>query len=455
MKYREEKDSMGTVRVPAEAYYGSQTQRAVDNFPISDLKFPAAFVYNLALTKQCAAQVNRKLGLLDPELAKAICRASREVMDGKHDSQFVVDIFQTGSGTSTNMNMNEVVASRANEILSGRKGSKSPVHPNDHVNLGQSSNDVIPSVIHISALMLIHERLIPSLELLNYAFAAKADEFQDIRKLGRTHLQDAVPMYLGQEFSSYARQIELAIERIRSVEPRLAELALGGTAVGNGLNTHPDFAPRVVALISDHSGLPFTEAQNHFEAQAARDTAVETSGALKTLAVSLVKIANDVRWLASGPRCGIGEINIPPLQPGSSMMPGKVNPVIPETVMQVAAQVMGNDTTIMMGGQAGNLELNAMLPVIAYNLLQSITLLTSATGVFAEKCITGITANRDVCAGYIEKSLALATGLVPEIGYDKAAAIAKKAYESGKTIREVAVEEKILPGDTINALLDK
>ena len=455
MKYREEKDSMGTVRVPADAYYGSQTQRAVENFPISDLKFQPAFVHALALVKHCAAQVNNELGLLAPELADAIVRACREVMDGKHDSQFVVDIFQTGSGTSTNMNMNEVVAARANEILSGQKGSKSPVHPNDHVNLGQSSNDVIPSVIHISALMLIHERLIPSLESLNNAFAAKADEFKDIRKLGRTHLQDAVPMYLGQEFSSYARQIELAIERIRSVEPRLAELALGGTAVGSGLNTHPDFAPRVIALISDHSGLPFTEAQNHFEAQAAQDVAVETSGALKTLAVSLVKIANDVRWLASGPRCGIGEINIPPLQPGSSIMPGKVNPVIPEAVMQVAAQVMGNDTTIMMGGQAGNLELNVMLPVIAYNLLQSITLLASATGVFAEKCISGITANREVCAGYIEKSLALVTGLVPEIGYDKAAAIAKKAYESGKTIREVAVEEKILPGDKINDLLDR
>jgi fumarate hydratase class II len=334
MKYREEKDSMGTVRVPADAYYGSQTQRAVDNFPISDLKFQAAFVHALALVKHCAAQVNHKLGLLDPEFADAISRASREVMDGKHDSQFVVDIFQTGSGTSTNMNMNEVVASRANEILTGQKGGKSPVHPNDHVNLGQSSNDVIPSVIHISALILIHKRLIPSLESLKSELAAKADEFKDIRKLGRTHLQDAVPMYLGQEFSGYARQIELAIERIRSVESRLAELALGGTAVGSGLNTHPDFATRVIALISKHTGLPFTEAQNHFEAQAAQDAAVETSGALKTLAVSLVKTANDVRWLASGPRCGIAEINLPSLQPGSSIMPGKVNPVIPEAVMQ-------------------------------------------------------------------------------------------------------------------------
>ena len=454
MKYREETDSMGTVRVPEDAYYGSQTQRAVDNFPISDLRFQAAFIHALALVKHCAARVNRKLNLLNPELADAISRASREVMDGKHDGQFVVDIFQTGSGTSTNMNMNEVVASRANELLTGQKGGKSPVHPNDHVNLGQSSNDVIPSVIHISALMLIDKRLIPALQFLHKALAGKADEFKTIRKLGRTHLQDAVPMYLGQEFSGYARQIELAADRIRGAEPRLAELALGGTAVGSGLNTHADFANRVIALISKHTGLSFVEALNHFEAQASQDAAVETSGALKALAVSLVKIANDIRWLASGPRCGIGEINIPSLQPGSSIMPGKVNPVIPEAVLQVAAQVMGNDTTIMMGGQAGNFELNVMLPVIAYNLLQSIGLLSSVSEVFAEKCITGITANRETCAGYIENSLALVTGLVPEIGYDKAAAIAKKAYDSGKTIYEVAVEENILSADRIKQLLD-
>ena len=455
MKYRKEKDSMGTVRVPADAYYGSQTQRAVENFPISDLRFQAAFIHALALVKHCAARVNQKLNLLDPELADAISRASREVMEGRHDGQFVVDIFQTGSGTSTNMNMNEVVASRANEILTGHKGGKSPVHPNDHVNLGQSSNDVIPSVIHMSALMLIDERLVPALQSLQKAMAGKADEFKTIRKLGRTHLQDAVPMYLGQEFSGYARQIELAIDRIRSAEPRLAELALGGTAVGSGLNTHPDFANRVIALISKHTDLPFVEAKNHFEAQAAQDAAVETSGALKSVAVSLVKIANDIRWLASGPRCGLGEINLPSLQPGSSIMPGKVNPVIPEAVMQVAAQVMGNDTAIMMGGQAGNFELNVMLPVMAYNLLQSIALLSSVTEVFAEKCIAGIMANRETCAGYIEKSLALVTGLVPEIGYDKAAAIAKKAYESGKTIREVAVEENILSPDKIDDLLSR
>jgi fumarate hydratase class II len=454
MKYRDEKDSMGTVRVPADAYYGSQTQRAVDNFPVSDLRFPPAFIHALALVKKCAARVNDSLGLLDAKLAPAIAHAAQEVMDGKFDDQFVVDIFQTGSGTSTNMNMNEVVASRANEILSGKKGGRSPVHPNDHVNLGQSSNDVIPSVIHIAALTHIYRHLLPSLESLKKVLAAKSREFEDVKKLGRTHLQDAVPLSLGQEFSGYARQIELGIERIRAVEPRLAELALGGTAVGTGLNAHPDFAGNVIALISKHTGLPFTEAVNHFEAQAAQDAAVETSGALKTLAVSLVKIANDIRWLASGPRSGIGEITIPSLQPGSSIMPGKVNPVIAEAVIQVAAQVIGNDTAITMGGQAGNFELNVMLPVIGYNLLQSISTLAAVTQVFNEKCIAGITASRETCAAYIEKSLALVTALVPEIGYDKAAEIAKKAYATGKTIREVALEEKILSEEQLDDLLN-
>ena len=454
MKYRDEKDSMGTVRVPENAYYGSQTQRAVDNFPISGLRLPSVFIHALALVKKCAARVNDTLGLLDAELAPAIADAAQEVMDGRFDDQFVVDIFQTGSGTSTNMNMNEVLASRANEILTGRKGGRSPVHPNNHVNMGQSSNDVIPSVIHISALTLVNSRLISSLESLKQALAAKSNEFKDIQKLGRTHLQDAVPLTLGQEFSGYARQVELGIDRLRAIEPRLAELALGGTAVGSGLNAHPDFAPKVITLVSEHTGLPFTEAVNHFEAQAAQDAAVETSGALKTLAVSLVKIANDIRWLASGPRSCIGEITIPSLQPGSSIMPGKVNPVIPEAVIQVAAQVMGNDTTITMGGQAGNFELNVMLPVIAYNLLQSIHLLDSVSKAFSEKCISGITANRDTCAAYIEKSLALVTGLVPKIGYDKAAAIAKKAFENGQTIRQVAIAEKILPEKELNDLLN-
>jgi len=454
MEFREEKDSMGTVKVPADAYYGSQTQRAVDNFPVSALRLPPAFIHALALIKKCAARVNDQLGLLDAKLAPAIAHAAQEVMDGKFDDQFVVDVFQTGSGTSTNMNMNEVVASRANEILTGKKGGREPVHPNDHVNLGQSSNDVIPSVIHIAALRLIHSRLLPALESLQKTVAAKSSEFKDVKKLGRTHLQDAVPLTLGQEFSGYARQIELSIARIQSVTPRLAELALGGTAVGSGLNAHPDFAKNVIALMAEQTDLPFTEAGNHFEAQAAQDAAVEASGALKTVAVSLVKIANDIRWLASGPRSGIGEITIPSLQPGSSIMPGKVNPVIPEAVLQVAAQVLGNDTTIAFGGQAGNFELNVMLPIIAYNLLQSISTLASVTEVFGQKCIAGIAANRKTCAAYIERSLALVTALVPRIGYDKGAEIAKKAYETGKTIREVVLEEKLLPEEELERLLN-
>jgi fumarate hydratase class II len=444
MKYRKEKDTMGAVLVPETAYYGPQTQRAVDNFPIGTLKLPASFNHALAMVKKCAARVNEKLGLLDSKLADAIAAAAQEVIDGQFDDQFVVNVFQTGSGTSTNMNMNEVLACRANEILTGKKSGKSPIHPNDHVNLGQSSNDVIPSVIHIAALVTIRERLIPSLNLLQESLAKKTKEFADIHKIGRTHLQDAVPMLLGQEFSGYARQVELGVKRIKAAEERLCELALGGTAVGTGVNAHPEFAARVIGLLSSQTNISFHEAANHFEAQAAQDAAVETSGILKTLAVSLVKIANDLRWLASGPRCGIGEINLPSLQPGSSIMPGKVNPVIPEAVIQMAAQVMGNDTTVMMGGQAGNFELNVMLPVMAYNLLQSIDLLASAADAFAKKCIDGISANLDICAGYIEKSLALATGLVPKIGYDKAAAVSKKAHKSGKTIREVLLEEKIL-----------
>ena len=453
MGLREEKDTMGTVMVPESAYYGPQTQRAVENFPIGGQKLPLVFIHALALVKHCAARVNRELGLLDAKSAGAISEAAEQVMQGEFDDQFVVSVFQTGSGTSTNMNMNEVIASRANEILTGKKGGKSPVHPNDHVNLGQSSNDVIPSVIHISALKLIRENLLPALAELRQELYEKAKKFVDIPKIGRTHLQDAVPLMLGDEFSGYGRQVELGIKRITDVEERLAELALGGTAVGTGVNAHPEFASRVIALIAAHTRIPFKEAINHFEAQAARDAAVDASGVLKTIAVSLIKIANDIRWLASGPRCGIGELTIPSLQPGSSIMPGKVNPVIPEAVLQVAAQVIGNDTTIMMSGQAGNFELNVMLPVMAYNLLQSIDLLASVSRVFAEKCITGLTANRETCADYIERSLALVTGLVPRIGYDHAAAIAKKAYDSGKTIREILYEEQILPETEINKLL--
>ncbi|MEE8554080.1 MAG: class II fumarate hydratase [Desulfobacterales bacterium] len=454
MKFREETDTMGTIRVPSSAYFGPQTQRAVENFSISGLRLPLAFINALALIKKCSASVNFELGLLDKNIFQPILEASREVMDGKYDDQFVVDVFQTGSGTSTNMNMNEVIASRANEIITGKKVGKYPVHPNDHVNMGQSSNDVIPSTIHISALMSIKQHLIPSLDFLHKTLLRKKAEFDDIEKIGRTHLQDAVPMTLGQEFSGYARQVELGVRRIMAVEERLAELALGGTAVGTGINTHPEFGARIVSLISEETKLPFKKAKNHFEAQAAQDAAVETSGALKTIAVSLVKIANDIRWLASGPRCGLGEISVPPLQPGSSIMPGKINPVIPEAVIQVTAQVIGNDTTIMLGGQAGNFELNVMLPVIAYNLLQSITLLASASEVFAEKCLSGVLANRVKCAAYIEQSLALATSLVPHIGYDRAADIAKKAHETGKTIWEVARKENVLPESVLSRIFN-
>jgi len=445
MKYRKEKDSLGIIEVPADAYFGASTQRAVNNFPVSGLRFDSAFIYSLALIKQCAAMVNHELGLLDKKISEIIVTSANEIMQGKFGNQFVVDVFQTGSGTSTNMNVNEVIASRANEIVTGEKGGKFPVHPNDHVNLGQSSNDVIPSAIHISALTLIQKRLIPSLVSLKKSLSDKTIEFKDVKKMGRTHLQDAVPIFLGQAFSGYERQIALAKKRIETAQDHLAELALGGTAVGNGLNTHPDFAKKVILLISKHSKFNFREAENHFEAQGAQDASVETSGVLKTIAGSLVKICNDIRWLASGPRCGLGEISIPSLQPGSSIMPGKINPVIPEAVIQVCAQVMGNDTTITISGQAGNFELNVMLPVIAYNLLQSIDILSSATRLLAEKCISGIRANRQKCSDNVEKSLAMATYLVPHIGYDKAAAIANKAHETGKTIIEIVKEEKILP----------
>jgi fumarate hydratase, class II len=453
--YRIEQDSMGEVRVPQEAYYGAQTQRAVENFTVSGLRFPTPLIHALALVKKHAAIVNAELGLLDFTSSEAVVSASREVCEGKLNAQFVVEVFQTGSGTSTNMNANEVIAGRANEMLTGRRGGKFPVHPNDHVNLGQSSNDVIPTAIHIAALVEIRSHLVPAMDRLRAALQEKALAFSEIRKIGRTHLQDAVPVTLGQEFSGYARQVELGMERLNSVAPRLSELALGGTAVGTGLNTHPEFAPRVIAGIAAETGLSFREAVNHFEAQAAQDAVVETSGILKTVAVSLIKIANDLRWLSSGPRCGIGEITLTSLQPGSSIMPGKVNPVIPEVLIQVCAQVMGHDTAITLGGQSGSFELNVMLPIMAYDLLQSIRWLGEAASVFAEKCIHGITANEKTCSSYLEKSLALATPLVPHIGYDRAAALAKQAFETHKTIREVAVEEQVLPEEDIHRVLDK
>lgn len=454
MEFREEQDSMGTVLVPAAAYYGAQTQRALENFTISGTVFPSSFIRALGMVKKCAGAVNRDLGLLDPELAGAIITAAQEVADGRLDDQFVLDVYQTGSGTSTNMNANEVIAGRANEILTGSRGGRRPVHPNDHVNKGQSSNDVIPSVLHIAALTRISDGLLPAMEALKVSLSRKAEEFAHVRKIGRTHLQDAVPITLGQEFGAYARQVELGILRVKGTQSSLSELALGGTAVGNGLNAHPDFAPKVIALIANETGLPFREAANHFEAQAAQDAAVEASGAIKIFAVSLMKIANDIRWLSSGPRCGLGEISIPSLQPGSSIMPGKVNPVIPEVVIQVAGQVIANDAAVTFGGQGGIFELNTMLPLIAHNLLRSIDLTEAVVEIFPKKCVDGISANQEKCRSNIEQSLALSTALVPALGYDRAAELSKEAFENRKTIREVALEKNVLPEDELKRLLD-
>ncbi len=452
MGTRIERDAFGTVEVPEDAYYGAQTLRAAENFPVSGRNFGRPFISALGLVKESSAIVNAELGLLPPEIAAAIREASHEVVEGKLDAHFVLDVFQTGSGTSTNMNANEVVAGRANEMLTGRRGGKEPVHPNDHVNLGQSSNDVIPTAIHVAAVSLIVQRLIPSLEKLLTSLSDKAAEFRSVGKIGRTHLQDAVPISLGEEFGGYARQVELGIQRSKKAAEALSELALGGTAVGNGINTHPEFAGRVIELISRKTGFKFREAQNHFEAQAAQDSTVEASGGMKTIAVGLVKIANDIRLMASGPRCGIGEISIPALQPGSSIMPGKVNPVMPEMVIQVAAQVIGNDATITFCGQGGYFELNTMLPVIALNLIESIEILASAAGLFAEKCVAGISANPERCRSYIEQSIALSTYLVPYVGYDRASEISKEAFLTGKTIREVALEKAILPEDMLDKI---
>lgn len=451
--FRTEKDSMGTVRVPADAYYGSQTQRAADNFYNSGLRPPLAVIHSLAMVKYHAAQVNQGLGLLDNSLAEAIAAAAQEVAEGRWDDQFVVDLFQTGSGTSTNMNMNEVVASRANEIITGRKGGRTPVHPNDHVNLGQSSNDVIPTALHMAAASGLIQTLQPALALLHTRLQQKIQQFEGIQKIGRTHLQDAVPVSLGAVFSGFARQIDLSRDRIDAVMPRLCELALGGTAVGSGLNTHKDFASQVITRLREQTGIAFNEAANHYEAQAAQDAIVEASGALKTVAVSLVKIANDIRWLGSGPRCGIGELKLPALQPGSSIMPGKVNPVIAEALIQTAFQVMGNDTTITLAGQSGNFELNVTLPLLAHNMMQSIDLLAGAVRMFADKCLLDLTADETRCKAYIEKSLALATALVPYIGYDRAAQLAKTAHQTGRTVREVALEERVLDPERIIELL--
>ncbi|TKS59904.1 MAG: class II fumarate hydratase [Nitrospira sp.] len=450
---RIERDTMGELAVPADAYYGVQTARAIENFPISPLRMPRSVIRAMGMIKRAAASVNHSLGLLDKKLAEAIKQAATEVVVGTLDAEFPVDVFQTGSGTSTNMNTNEVISNRATELLGGARGSKL-VHPNDHVNLGQSSNDVIPTAIHIAAGEMMQQQLIPALTRLHKALDRKAKEFDKVVKIGRTHLQDATPVRLGQEFSGYARQIELGIQRVKRAQDALCEVALGGTAVGTGLNCHPKFSSTVMAIISKETGCAFKEAKNHFEAQSAQDSLVEASGELRTLAVSLMKIANDIRWLGSGPRCGLGEINLPETQPGSSIMPGKVNPVIAESVTMVCAQVIGNDVTVTIGGQAANFELIVMMPVMAYNLLQSIELLATASDNFATKCIEGITANEERCKSLIEESLAMCTALAPEIGYEAAAKLAKDAYKSGKTIRQMAKEQRVLPEKRLNELLD-
>ncbi len=444
---------MGEMKVPADAYYGAQTARAVENFPISNLRFSRQFIRALGLIKKHAAATNSGLGYVPPKIALAVQQAAQEVVEGKWDHQFVVDIFQTGSGTSTNMNTNEVIANRAIEILGGKRGDKS-VHPNDHVNCGQSSNDVIPTAIHLATLDSIVHQLIPALNELHAALLAKAQAFGNILKIGRTHLQDATPIRLGQEFSGYASQVEHGINRLWNVEESLSELALGGTAVGTGINTHVDFARKTIEGIADETGLKLREARNHFEAQASRDACVEASGALKTVAVSLIKIANDIRLLGSGPRCGIGELKLPATQPGSSIMPGKVNPVMCEMLIQVGAQVIGNDAAITFGGTFGNFELNVMLPVIAHNLLQAIELLTTGSRVFARRCVAGLEADVAKCEGNIENSLAMCTALAPVIGYDKAAKIAKVAYETGRTIRQVALETSGLDKAKLDQLMD-
>jgi fumarate hydratase, class II len=442
--FRKEKDSMGEMEVPADAYYGAQTRRAELNFQISPLRMPRAFIRAMGLIKKAAARVNADLGLLKPDLAERIVAAAQAVADGRHDDQFVVDVFQTGSGTSTNMNANEVIAGIANEALTGRRGGKSPVHPNDHVNMGQSSNDVIPTAIHVAALEAIRTRLAPALKTLHALLDEKARAFDPIVKIGRTHLQDAVPIRLGQEFSGFAAQVAAGLARLERAGASLAELPIGGTAVGTGINTHADFPHRMAAQLDRETGLDFEPAPNAFEAMANKDACVEASGALRVVAISLSNVANNIRWLGSGPRCGLGEIRLPELQPGSSIMPGKVNPVIPEAVMMAAAQVVGNDATIAWADALGsNFELNVMMPVIAYNLLQSIDLLAGAATALAEKCVKGLEADPRRCTELIEKSLAMCTALAPRVGYDAAAAIAKRAYTQGRTVREVALE---LPG---------
>jgi fumarate hydratase class II len=453
MEYRIEKDSLGDVKVPKDAYWGATTQRSMKNFRISGLTFQGRFIRALGSIKLACAQANLELGLLPENCGKAIIQAAEEVADGKLDSQFLVDIFQTGSGTHTNMNANEVIANRASEIMGGEKGS-GEVHPNDHVNLSQSTNDVIPTAIHVAAVEAIKNKLIPSLEEFKSALDDKSREFRDNVKVGRTHLMDATPITLGQEFSTYSAQIRSGLNRLQSVTAVLMELPIGGTAVGTGINAPKGFSTITVRNISTMTGTEFKEKQNKGECIAAHDAIVETSGTLKTIAVGLTKIANDIRWLSSGPRSGLNEIEIPANEPGSSIMPGKVNPTQAEALLMVCAQVIGNDTTITLAGASGNFELNVMKPVMAYNILQSIELLANSVDSFTKRCVTGIKANKGQIKRYLEENLMSVTALTPIIGYDLAAEIAKKAHKTGKSIREIALEAEILPEEELDKLLD-
>jgi fumarate hydratase class II len=439
---RTERDTMGEMEVPARAYYGASTARAIRNFPVSGRPMPRRFLAALGRIKEAAAEVNAELGLLDPSLARAIARAAAEVAEGRWDDQFPVDVFQTGSGTSTNMNANEVVANRAAEILGLPRGSRDRVHPNDHVNLGQSSNDVVPTALHLAALTAIGQALEPSVRTLGRELEAKSRETWEVRKVGRTHLQDAIPIRLGEVFLGHAGQMERGLRRLAAAREELSEVALGGTAVGNGIATHPEFGRRVCARLSERISLPVRETTNHFQAQATLDAVVAASGAVRTVAVSLRKIADDIRWMASGPRCGLGEITLPEVQPGSSIMPGKVNPVVAESLLQACARVLGADAAIVHCGGGGNFELNTMLPLAAHEIVDAVEILGAATANFAGRCVRGIAATERGPA-LLERSLALATLLVPLVGYDEAAAIAKEAAATGRTIREIAAERGI------------
>ena len=453
--FRLEKDSMGEMSVPAEALYGASTQRAVLNFPISGYRFGRSFLRALGLVKASAAQANRELGKLDKDLAALILQAAEELVAGQLDTHFPIDIFQTGSGTSTNMNANEVLANRCSQIAGQPIGSKKPVHPNDHVNMCQSSNDVIPTAMHVAAAETLRGELLPALEELASALDAKSREFWDVIKIGRTHLMDATPVRLGQEFAGYARQINKSRERLIGAIAAVEELALGGTAVGTGLNSHPEFPARAIAHLNRRTGLSFREATDHFEAQSAKDGLVEASGQLKAIATSLFKIANDFRWLGSGPRCGFGEITLPATQPGSSIMPGKVNPVMSEALMQVCAQVFGGDATLTWSAAAGSsFELNVMMPVMAHHFLENVRILANAVRAFTEKCVGGVSANVERCNELVEYSMAMVTSLAPIIGYDRAAEIAKESARTGKTVRELCREQQVLPPAELEAALD-